>query len=100
MVPGLDEVVHKLPVTELPALIGELERAKMEALARVMNERGIATTQDDDVLTVPEVALRLKISVYRAYQLTRQGVLKTIRIGRSVRVATKELNNYLAERGH
>jgi excisionase family DNA binding protein len=100
MVSGLDEVVLKLPVAALPALIGELERVKTQALARVMNERGIVTTQDDDVLTVPEVAQRLKIPRCRAYQLTRQGVLKTIRIGRSVRVATKELNNYLAQRGH
>ena len=45
MVSGLDHVLPQLPLTALPALIGELERVKTQALARLMNERETASTQ-------------------------------------------------------
>ncbi len=100
IVSALEEVLMQLPMSACPALVGELERLKSLALVRIMVERGATTTNDSDVLTIPEVARRLKISKYRAYELARQGILKPIRVGRSVRVETRELTNYLLQRGH
>jgi excisionase family DNA binding protein len=100
MVSGLDDVLVQMPLTGLPALIGELERLKTRALARLMNERETASTQDEVLLTMPEVARRLKISTYRAYELARQGIVKPVRIGKSVRLAATELRRYMIQRGH
>ncbi|NOU09373.1 MAG: helix-turn-helix domain-containing protein [Nitrospira sp.] len=61
---------------------------------------GLSTGQaEDGLLTIPEVAKRLKVSEYRAYELARQGVLKSVRLGKSVRVKPEDLTYYLAQQG-
>ena len=55
--------------------------------------------EKDHLLTVPQVAARLKLSPYRTYELCRQGVLKSVRIGRSVRVKPSAVADYLAQQG-
>lgn len=51
------------------------------------------------LLTIPQVAKRLKISDYRAYELARQGILKSVRLGKSVRVQPSAVADYLAKQG-
>ena len=61
---------------------------------------GLQNEQTDLLLTIPQVAERLKISDYRAYELARQGVLKSVRLGKkSVRVSPAAVLEYLAQQG-
>lgn len=53
--------------------------------------------QEDELLTMQDVAQRLKVSRYRAYELARQGVLKAVRLGKSVRVRPADLAAYVAQ---
>ncbi len=51
-----------------------------------------------ELLTVPEVAERLKISRSLAYDLCQRGVLPVVRFGgRAVRVSAAALDAYIAE---
>ncbi len=53
----------------------------------------------DQLLTVPQVAERLKLSPYRCYELARTGVLKSVRLGKAVRVRSADLAAYLTTQG-
>jgi excisionase family DNA binding protein len=97
---ALEKMLMQLSLSAIPALVGDLERLKMLAVARMITERLTPTPQSHDLLTMPEVAKRLNISDYRAYELGRHGILKIIHVGRSVRVEASEVSNYLARRGH
>ncbi len=55
--------------------------------------------EDEQLLTIPEVAKRLKVSHYRAYELARQGMLKSVRLGKSVRVKPAAVDEYVAQHG-
>ena len=55
--------------------------------------------EDDLLLTIPQVAKRLKVSNYRAYELARQGILKSVRLGKSVRVKPSAIDEYVSEHG-
>ncbi|MBX3347974.1 MAG: helix-turn-helix domain-containing protein [Nitrospira sp.] len=62
--------------------------------------RGSAdSASDEDLLTIGQVAARLKLSQYRAYELCRHGELKAIRLGKSVRVKPSDLHAYMAQHG-
>lgn len=54
---------------------------------------------EDLLLTIKEVAKRLKVSEYRAYELARTGVLKSVRLGKSVRVKPSAVDEYIAQHG-
>ena len=54
---------------------------------------------DEELLTIGQVAARLKLSQYRAYELCRHGELKAIRLGKSVRVKPSDLDAYVAQHG-
>ena len=99
-VSALERLLNELPLTTFPALIGELERLKALALRQFMFPPATTIkTNDPDLLTIPEVAKRLNISSYRAYELARQGILETIRLGRSVRVKPSAVVEYLSRHG-
>lgn len=51
------------------------------------------------LLTVNEVAARLRVSKMTIYRVIEQGDLAAIRIGRSLRVPEKALNKYLRDAG-
>ena len=53
-------------------------------------------TSETAVLTIPEVAEMLRIGRNEAYELVRSGQLYGVRIGRSIRVPRKALDNLLA----
>ena len=52
-----------------------------------------------ELLTITEVARVLRVRVPRAYQLARDGVLPTVRIGRQIRVEANALRNWVAQGG-
>lgn len=55
--------------------------------------------EEDLLLTIPQVAKRLKVSNYRAYELARQGILKSVRLGKSVRVKPSAIVEYVSQYG-
>jgi excisionase family DNA binding protein len=99
IVAALEEIFDQLPLSDYPALVGELERLKFIAVGRMMAQPSDTNnSQDPDLLTIPEVAKRLRISEYRAYELTRQGIIQSLRLGRSVRVRPSAVAEYLSRR--
>lgn len=55
---------------------------------------------DPEVLTVPEAALKLRISRGSAYEAARRGELPVVRIGRRLLVPKAALERMLAEAGN
>lgn len=51
--------------------------------------------QDVALLTIDEVAQRLKVSPSTVRRLIRRGGLKTVRLGRLIRVRPADLNDYI-----
>lgn len=103
-VPSLDalasdlSLINTLPPETAKALcLGLLVLEKALMMRALM---GASNGQvEGELLTIPEVAKRLKVSEYRAYELARQGVLKSVRLGKSVRVKPEDLAAYVAEQG-
>lgn len=52
---------------------------------------------DNPLLDSTQVAKRLSCCVSKAYRLMHAGVLPTVRIGRSVRVPAKSLEQWIAD---
>jgi len=52
-----------------------------------------------ELLTIREVAERLRVSEQRAYELARQEVIPVVRIGRQVRVDAARLVDWIAGGG-
>jgi excisionase family DNA binding protein len=73
------------------------------SLQPLLVQRALMGTQGEQekdlVLTVPQVAKRLKLSSYRVYELARRGNLKSVRLGKSVRVRPSAVAEYLAQQG-
>gem|GEM_PF-2814985 len=60
-----------------------------------------ATTQhgSEDVLTLAEAAEHLKVSYQRAAELVRKKILPAFRMGRQVRIARRELEEFIRRGG-
>ncbi len=54
--------------------------------------------EEDRLLKSDEVAEKLCVSRSFAYQLMKRGEIKTVRIGRTVRVRQQDLNEYIEKR--
>lgn len=91
----IEEAASLLPPAELPAMIGTLERIKALAWPRLFSGRQ-PVNGAEPLLTIPQVAKRLTISKYRAYELVRQGAIRKTPVGDSVRVTPADLAAYLA----
>jgi excisionase family DNA binding protein len=87
--------------SEFAELIGELEKAKALATAKMIScilneERKNAT--ESSLLSIPEVARRLSVPVSFVYELARRhNGLPTIRIGKYKRVDPEALNHWLGK---
>lgn len=82
---------------DCPALLGQLERLRALAWGRMREGNHVQTPPapgEESLLTIPEVAQRLKISAYRAYELARQGRLPHQKIGKLVRVSLRQLAEF------
>ena len=53
---------------------------------------------DDRLLTVQEVATRMRVSTMTVYRLIKSGELRAARIGKSYRVLESDVDAYLAAR--
>jgi excisionase family DNA binding protein len=76
---------------------------ELASIHSILLQRALAGSQDEDnedlLLTIPQVAKRLKVSEYRAYELARQGALKSVRLGKSVRVKPSDVDEYISRQG-
>jgi excisionase family DNA binding protein len=55
-------------------------------------------TAQAEFLSVSELAPRLRVSRTTAYQLVRDGQVPSIRLGGTIRIPTRALDRWLAER--
>jgi excisionase family DNA binding protein len=87
---------------ELPALVGELERLKLAATMRLLEDgRGQtpAPTHDPlDLLSIGDVAALLKLDRSSVYDLVRRGRLPVVVIGRAFRVRRADVAWFVEER--
>lgn len=88
------------PLPELPALIGMLAQFQAKAQLRMLTRHEAVNDETGGLLTIPQVAQRLKVSTYRAYELARQGLLPSIKLGKAVRVRVSAIDEYLAKLEH
>ena len=93
---ALEAAIETVSLPELASIVGELGRLGFKAQTRLIHKPDAA---EDGLLTVPQVAERLKVSDYRAYELCRQGTLKSVKLGKSVRVTPEAVVAYVAEHG-
>jgi len=97
----LEKIVINVPTDNIPMLIGELEKLRVTLWARIVGEMVSQKNNpiiDESLLSIPQVAERLKIPVARCYELARyQDGLPTIRLGKSLRVSPTELTAWLGQ---
>ncbi len=55
-------------------------------------------TVQHELMTVSEVAERLRVSTMTVYRLIKSGELRALRIGKSYRISAEDFDAYLAER--
>jgi excisionase family DNA binding protein len=93
LIPNAFAIPHD--ATDLPRVLGEVERLRAElwaALYAAATRRATTPSNDVGFFTVTEVAKKLQFSRGHVYELVRQGRLRVIRSGRSVRVPVAALN--------
>ena len=102
--PSLDQLIQD--PAKAAILSPEIAQALLIGLASIqplLVQRALMgaadSAGDEDLLTIGQVAARLKLSQYRAYELCRHGELKAIRLGKSVRVKPSDLHAYMAQHG-
>ena len=80
--------------SDCPILIGILEQLKAQAWARMVHQQVSNDGDKEDLLDMAQVAKRLNIPECRAYDLARQGMISTVKIGKYVRVSRVSLAKY------
>lgn len=101
---SLDELVaDPAKAATLPPETAQALLIGLASIHPVLLQRALAGSrnehEEDLLLTIPQVAKRLKVSDYRAYELARQGSLQSVRLGKSVRVKPSAVAEYLAKHG-
>ncbi len=92
---ALEKAVAEACPADCAKLIGELERVKAQAWSRLVAAPASPSRQGPErPYTIPEVALILRVSVYRAYQLARKGTLPSTKIGKLIRVTAAQLTEF------
>ena len=102
--PSLDQLIQDpAKAAILPPEIAQALLIGLASIQPLLVQRALMgpldKTGEEDLLTIDQVAARLKLSQYRAYELCRQGELKAIRLGKSVRVKPSDLQAYVAQHG-
>ena len=102
--PSLDQLIQDpAKAAILPPEIAQAILIGLASLQPLLVQRALMGSSDkvgeEDLLTIDQVATRLKLSQYRAYELCRHGELKAIRLGKSVRVKPSDLQAYVAQHG-
>lgn len=99
-VPSLDTLIaDPAKAATLPPEVAQILLIRMASIHALLIQRALMVAQKGQeecgLLTIKDVAARLKLSTYRAYELARQGGLKSVRLGKSVRVKPEDLAEYL-----
>jgi excisionase family DNA binding protein len=88
-----------IPVEEIPTAIGELEAFKAALWGRLVSPAApVAGSASLDLLTVPQVAQRLKVTRARVYELIRAGDLPCTPVGRYKRIDPAALHAWVSKR--
>jgi excisionase family DNA binding protein len=100
----LEALLSQARIEDLPELLGHLERLRLGATLRlVAGLRGVPLpfppADPTALLTVREVAGRLKITPWSVYDLVRRNRLTGVRLGRALRVRQVDLDSYVQQRG-
>ncbi len=106
MTPSIENLVRGLQAledvspTDIPTLLGELERVRTTLWLRVLSARNTPEqarpAPSADLMTVAEVARTLRFSRGHVYELIRNSDLQAIRNGRAVRVPAVTLAEWQA----
>ena len=87
---------------ELWALIGQLEEAKARAIARLIAPTSaspaVPLARGDRLLSMPQVAERLGLSLYTVRERGRRGELPVVKVGRRVGVREESLRRFIDQR--
>lgn len=105
MAPTLREVleaperVGSLPPEAMPEMLGELVLLLVHLLKQISGTPGTTHQKKpedlDRLLTVAETATILSLRPARVYELVRQRVLRAVRVGRYVRVRSRDLQAWI-----
>lgn len=60
-----------------------------------MDEKNATEKHKAILLNADELAAQLRISLSKAYALMRQGEIPTVRMGRSIRVRQKDVDDFI-----
>lgn len=97
----LDRLIQGSSADDRPGLVVAL-CARLATLGGVMAAPpsiGPSRTEGDRLLSMPEVAQRLGITVHQAREMGRRGELPVVRVGeRHVRVSARALNEWIRRR--
>ncbi len=96
----LEHALAEAELSEVPRLIGELERLKATLMARMLGQQGRLDKEpepNEPLLSIPQVAERLNVTKSRVYELARQrNGLPAVRIGKYLRISPPALEAWLA----
>ena len=95
----IEQSIVSATPADCPLLVGELEKLKAQAWAKMMNGHGHATTSPSDadrLLTPTHVAERLSAKESFVYELCRSGRLGSVKMGKYTRIPEKALVEYQA----
>jgi excisionase family DNA binding protein len=95
----LNKHIEQALLAELPALIGELERAKVLAWSRLAQPATASGSGDDTLLNVEEASKLLNIPVSYVYDLARNHKLPKVKIGKYLRFARMEVLAWARQQG-
>ena len=99
----LDELpaaITAAPSDALCVVMAQLAACQSTVAARLLNgkhsaERRLSLVEPNPLLTVAQVAKKLNVQKSYAYELVRQQKLKSIRLGKYVRVTQEILAKYI-----
>jgi excisionase family DNA binding protein len=93
----LEEGVQSVPLGEIPALTGDLERLKVLAFARLMQK---PEPDHGHLLTPAQVAAQLNVAESFVYEAARSKQLKAVRVGKKyVRFTEAAVQAFQAKQG-
>ncbi len=101
---NLEAAISSVPMAEIPALLGSLERVKAIGWSRMVIRPQLEpqpeTTSKSTLLTAQQVAERLNVPKSFVYEAARQGKLKPVKLGEKyVRFTQGTVDDYLAKSG-
>jgi hypothetical protein len=93
-----EERIHEATPEELPTLLGELATLHALAWKKLMQAAGgLAISNDEALLSIPQVTERLNLPASRVYELARRrDGLPVIKIGKYIRVHPGALQEWLS----